>query len=376
MASIRGRAWLLGGLAALAVPTLLDIATGDDAFARSLYLLPVLAVATRARPGEVAVIGVAAIAVAFLSGVLDSGDASLLPLVTVAVGSAIAVWVARERRSAIDARMAAEAERRQLRLLADAARITDGTGEIDDALRRLVDLLVPDFADAAWVDLLQTGGRPRRIAARVDGPDREELEAWLLARGSSARFDLSPTTRALRGAGNQLAELDERLRHAIVHDDDDDHRLIELSQLRWTMALPLAPGGGPLGARRARGRPVGAALRSRGPRVRGAADRPRRPRARERPARRPPHGRAAAAGRHPRRARRGGHGSEQGRPDRVREPGGGDAARAAGRARRAHRRAGRSHRPLRDPPPGRQPRDRGRAARYAGAARASTRRRC
>ena len=248
MASIRGRAWLLGGLAALAVPALLDIATGDDAFARSLYLLPVLAVATRARPGEVAVIGVAAIAVAVMSGVLNSGAASVLPLVTVVVGSAIAVWVARERRSAIDARMAAEAERRQLRLLGDAARITDGTVEIDDALRRLVDLLVPDFADAAWVDLLQSGGRPRRIAARVDGPDREELEAWLLARGSSARFDLSPTTRALRGGGKQLAELDDRLRHAIVHDDDDDQRLIELSQLRWTMALPLAPGGGPLGA--------------------------------------------------------------------------------------------------------------------------------
>ena len=49
---MRGRAWLVAGLVALAVPALIDIATGDDAFARSLYLLPVLAIATRARAGR------------------------------------------------------------------------------------------------------------------------------------------------------------------------------------------------------------------------------------------------------------------------------------------------------------------------------------
>ena len=171
------------------------------------------------------------------------------PLITLLAGSAIAVWGAHERHAAIAARTAAEAERRQLRLLAEAARITDGAADIDDALRRLVDLLVPDLADAAWIDVVQPGGGARRLAARVDGTDHEELEAWLLARGSSARSDLSPTTRALRGEGSQLAELDERLRVAIAHDDDpDDRRLMEQSELRWTMALPLAPSGGPLGA--------------------------------------------------------------------------------------------------------------------------------
>jgi PAS domain S-box-containing protein len=246
--TVRRRALLAGGLAARAALALVDIATGDDAFARSLYLLPVLAVATRARPFDVAVVGAAAIAVALLSLVWNDPADSLLPLVTIVAGSAIAVWGARERHAAISARAAADAERRQLQLLADAARITDGTADIDEALRRLVDLLVPEIADAAWIDLLPPGGGGvRRLAARVHGPDSEELEGWLLARGSARRPDLSPITRALRGEGSQLVELDERLREALVHDDDD-RRLMEQAGLRWTMALPLAPSGGPLGA--------------------------------------------------------------------------------------------------------------------------------
>jgi GAF domain-containing protein len=244
------RAWLAAGLAALAGLALVDLATGDHAFTRSLYLLPVLAVATRAIATVVAVVGAVAIAIALLSALWNEDGGSTLPLITVLAGSAIAVWGARERHAAIAARGAVDAERRQLGLLSDAARITDGAADIDDALRRLVDLLVPDIADAAWIDVLQRGGGIRRLAARVAGPDSEELEGWLLARGSSARSDLSPTTRALRGEGSQLAELDERLRYAIATDDEDedDRRMMEKSRLRWTMALPLAPSGGPLGA--------------------------------------------------------------------------------------------------------------------------------
>ena len=263
MAAIRRRAMLVAGLAGLAVIALIDIATGDDAFARSLYLLPVLAVATQAVPRDVAVVGGFAFLIAVLSTLWNETGASLLPLVTVIGGGALAVWGAHERQAAIEARGSADAERQQLRLLADAARVTDGASEIEVALRRLADLLVPDFADAAWVDLIGPGGTPRRVAARVDGPDREELEPWLLARGSYGRSDLSPMNRAMRGEGSQLAELDERLRYAIAHDDDpDDRRLLEKSGLRWSMALPLAPSGGPLGAL---GLGVGPSGRSFGP---------------------------------------------------------------------------------------------------------------
>jgi GAF domain-containing protein len=244
----RELAWLAGALIAEAILAAVDIATGDATFARSLFLLPVLALAVRGRPIDVAITGAAAFAVAVASELWNDTAGSIQPFVTILVGSAIAVLAAYERHAAIEARAAAETDRRQIRLLAEAARITDGSADVDQALRRLVDLIVPDLADAAWIDLLPPeGGGVRRIAARVHGPDGKELEAWLLARGASARADLSPTGRALRGEGRQLAQLDERLRHAIV-DDDEDGEMMERSGLRWTMALPLAPSGGPLGA--------------------------------------------------------------------------------------------------------------------------------
>jgi serine phosphatase RsbU (regulator of sigma subunit) len=94
----------------------------------------------------------------------------------------------------------------KVELLAAAAGITDGADDMDGALRRLADLLVPAFADAAWIDVL-----------------------------------------ALRGEGAQLAELVPELRAAMSHDEADA-AMIERSGLRSTMALPLDIGHETLGA--------------------------------------------------------------------------------------------------------------------------------
>ena len=96
-------------------------------------------------------------------------------------------------------------ELRKLELLVAAAGITDGAEDIDGALRRLAGVLVPDLADAAWIDVQEPGGRLRRVATRFDGADAEVMEAWLMERGASERAEVSPTTRALRGEGPQLA---------------------------------------------------------------------------------------------------------------------------------------------------------------------------
>jgi serine phosphatase RsbU (regulator of sigma subunit)/PAS domain-containing protein len=246
--SRRSLPWLIGALGALFALALIDIITGDRTFARTWYLLPALAVALRGSPSHVAIVAVVAVALAALAPVWnDQFSNYFIPLVTVVSGSAIAVWGARERYAAEAARSAADAERRQLHLLAEAARITDGAADIDEALRRLVDMLVPDVADAAWVDVIGRDGIARRLAARVDGPHARELEEWLMFRGAARRRELSPTTRSLRGEGPQLAELTEPLREAMIHDDYD-RRHLEMSGLRWTMALPLAPSGGPLGS--------------------------------------------------------------------------------------------------------------------------------
>jgi GAF domain-containing protein len=247
--SRRSLPWFIGALGALAGLAIVDIATGDATFGRTWYLLPALAVALRGSPEHVGIVALVAVALAAFAPAWNDGFGNnyWLPLITVVSGSAIAVWGARERYAAEAARRSADAERRQLELLAEAARITDGAADIDEALRRLVDMLVPDVADAAWVDVIGPGGTARRLAARMDGPHREELEAWLMNRGAAQRMELSPTTRSLRGEGPQLAELSDPLREAMIHDEED-RRHMEMSRLRWTMALPLAPSGGPLGS--------------------------------------------------------------------------------------------------------------------------------
>ena len=102
------------------------------------------------------------------------------------------------------ARGAAESERRQLELLADAARITDGAADIDEALRRLLALLVPAVADAAWVDVIDPDGTLRRLATRADGPDRAEVEAWIMGARGRPLGRVADDARA-RGEGGRVA---------------------------------------------------------------------------------------------------------------------------------------------------------------------------
>jgi GAF domain-containing protein len=239
----------VAALVAEAVLAVIDIATGDSSFGRTWFLLPVLGMAVRGHPHHVAFVAVLGTVLAAVSPLWNEVQTAgyFLPLVTVVAGSAIAVWAAGERRAGDAARAAAEAERRQLLLLAEAARITDGAADIDEALRRLVGLLVPAVADAAWVDVIEHDGTARRLAAQFDGADGEEMAHWLMMRGEQARVQLSPTTRSLRGEGPQLAELTPQLREAMIHDEED-RRHLEQSGLRWTMAIPLAPSGGPLGS--------------------------------------------------------------------------------------------------------------------------------
>ena len=204
-----------------------------------------------------------------------------MPLPIVVGGSAIAMWAARERG-------AADAERRQLRLLADAAQITDGAADIEDALRRLVALLVPDLGDAAWIDVVGGGGELRRLAARVDGDDAAEIEAWLLERpltrppGRCRR----PRRALARGGAADRRSWTRRRSTAIVRGargppparalraaDDDGRAARGARTARWACSS--------LGAGRS-GRRFDAADAA----LRRAARRPRRAGARQRAARR------------------------------------------------------------------------------------------
>ena len=106
--------------------------------------------AVRGHPRHVAFVAVVGTLLAAVSPLWNETQTAgyFLPLITVVAGSAIAVWGARERHAGDDARAAAEAERRQLLLLAEAARITDGAADIDEALRRLA--LIAEGRHREW----------------------------------------------------------------------------------------------------------------------------------------------------------------------------------------------------------------------------------
>ena len=329
-----------------------------------------------ARSRDVGLVGALAFFLSLMSPVWHGsfGENAAVPLVTVAAGAAIAVFAARQREAAMRARGAAETERHQLELLADAARITDGAADIDEALRRLLELLVPAVADAAWVDVIDPDGTMRRLATRAHGPDRAEIEAWIMGRALDALGGVADDARA-RGRGRPRGGADRRAARG-----DDPRRGGPAAHGRVRPALDdrAAAGAERRAARRARhgGRALGAHVRRGRARVRPAARRTRRAGARQRPARVPPDVGSAPAGRDPRLAGRGRDRAGRPRRHRLREPAGGGAPRAARRRGGPHREAGRARRAVRDPPSGRPPGAPRGAPGRARAARARTPRRC
>jgi len=65
----RSRWWLTAALLAEATLAALHMASSGGSFARSLYLLPVLATAIRANPRDVALVGAIAVGLAMVSPV-------------------------------------------------------------------------------------------------------------------------------------------------------------------------------------------------------------------------------------------------------------------------------------------------------------------
>ena len=133
-------------------------------------------------------------------------------------------------------------------LLAAAGEIADGTLLVENTVARLLELVVPAFADIATLDIIASDGQLRRIGSRVDAPRRrEELEAALLRRRPLPDAPVG-LPRAIVSAESQLLPgvTDEQLR--MIASSDEDFELLRALELRSALFIPL----------RARGRTVGA----------------------------------------------------------------------------------------------------------------------
>ncbi|MBV9336154.1 MAG: SpoIIE family protein phosphatase [Solirubrobacterales bacterium] len=143
--------------------------------------------------------------------------------------------------------MSSRVEEGRIALLASIDEIATGTVLLGEAVARLLEFVVPVFADVATLDTISAEGAFRRIGSRVEGPGREELEAGLLRR--------RPVPEAPIGLPRVLASAESNLIERVTNDDlraiaadEADFELLRALELRSALFVPL----------RARGRTVGA----------------------------------------------------------------------------------------------------------------------
>ncbi len=134
----------------------------------------------------------------------------------------------------------------RFRLLAAVGEVSDGTGLLGETVQRLLDIIVPVFADVATMDVTSTTGEMRRLGARVENPKDPALELGLLRRHQSG----DPTVGVLRtvelGESQLVAPITQATLRAIA-TSDEDFAMLSALDLRATMYVPLAARGRTLG---------------------------------------------------------------------------------------------------------------------------------
>jgi PAS domain-containing protein len=138
----------------------------------------------------------------------------------------------------------AEREDSRLEVLGEVARLVDEGGWPAEGFERLIDLLVPQVADAAAIDLADEGGRASRLGAKVAGD--AELSEWLAGREPRAD-QIEEVEAALREGDWRLIQIDGDLLGQIAKDNEDARRLAEIGA-SWWVNLPLGAGATLLGS--------------------------------------------------------------------------------------------------------------------------------
>ena len=138
-------------------------------------------------------------------------------------------------------------EHDRLSLLASIDEITDANVLLGETVARLLEYVVPSFADVATLDTISPTGELTRVGSRVQGPGREELERGLLHRRPVPEAPVG-LPRALSSAQGQLIErmAEEHLR--AIAADEADFELLRALELRSMVDVPLLARGRIVGA--------------------------------------------------------------------------------------------------------------------------------
>ena len=145
------------------------------------------------------------------------------------------------------ARRAETAERERLSFVSRAADAMSGPLDVDDMLKQLAGVLIPDLADWFAVDLVQDGEIRNALVAHADARKVD------LARELQTRFPTDPDApngapSVIRtGRSELIEEITDDLIDAVV-DDPQFRAEISKLQLRSAMVLPLTARGRTFGA--------------------------------------------------------------------------------------------------------------------------------
>lgn len=126
---------------------------------------------------------------------------------------------------------------REAGLLDAVARTVDGAWP-GEGVERLVDLFVPELANACALDTLDADGRTHRLAGRIDGPDAARQSAWLATLRPRTDAPESAARRALDDGGLHVVELTREHIARITHSAFDAEQMAATG-IRWWVVLPL-----------------------------------------------------------------------------------------------------------------------------------------
>ena len=143
--------------------------------------------------------------------------------------------------------MTASGEENRFALLASIDEITDGSVLLGETVARLLEFVVPSFADVATLDTISHEGVFRRLGSRVEGPGREELEKGLLRRRPVPEAPVGLPAALASGEGQLIERVtDEHLR--AIAADEADFQLLRALELRSILDVPLVARGRIVGA--------------------------------------------------------------------------------------------------------------------------------
>jgi PAS domain S-box-containing protein len=157
-----------------------------------------------------------------------------------AAGKATREWAAEHERAVIEKR---------LRRLAEVSATLSESIDFEKTLARLVEFMVPDYADWCSIDLLQEGSNIcRRVAVRTSRKDKEPIAEEFYRNYAPDLSRPHPILTAIK-TGRTDYKLDLDRRWADQHARNERHRfLLEQAELSGVIVVPLRVQGRVAGA--------------------------------------------------------------------------------------------------------------------------------